>query len=448
MYNRTFDAAVSEPKRVPRPVSPSWFGRRSAAATGVFLYTLLLISRLPELVPGVQAIRPILLLALVVMGLAALLPTSRIARVLQAPETRAVFGMAVLAAASVPGGLWPGQSFSLLVFAFSKTVIFFLLILYCIRSQSEFRRFVWAPVAALGCLELAAFLAKAQGRIWITGTYDPNDLAFMVVSILPIAIALFPVARGTVRFILSGVIGLAFLTIIMTQSRGGFVSLLVVGALILAKVRSRVPLLRTGMVAAAILVFTLFAPASYWERMATIWGGGQGTVDTYARGGFSTARWEMWKTGIGIMAEHPFLGVGMGNFPIAEGATHKHGQWWGAHNSFIQIGAELGIGGLALYVYLLYRTIRNCRTVNRRTRRDRSLQYQLAMAQGTEIAVYGYIVGVVGLNQAYSDILYLLVALSVLLKWLALSPRSESPRQGATTTVVATAPLWWRRTTR
>jgi O-antigen ligase len=150
--------------------------------------------------------------------------------------------------------------------------------------------------------------------------------------------------------------------------------------------------------------------------------------DGYLKEGFS-ARWRLWMRGIELMLEHPFLGVGAGAFPVAEaGETFRdlgRGGYLGAHNSFIQVGAELGILGIVLFVYLLYRAIRNYRMVLRTAGTLPQLRYHLWTAHGFETATYGYIIAGSALNQGFSAILYFLVGMSVVLKWRTLRDRAE-----------------------
>ncbi|MGH2599601.1 MAG: O-antigen ligase family protein [Dehalococcoidia bacterium] len=250
------------------------------------------------------------------------------------------------------------------------------------------------------------------------------------------------------------VVALGLVTIIMTKSRGGFIALIVVAVIVLAKLPSRIPMLRTGLLFGGILVFSLFAPQSYWERITTIWGDDeeqseemvqgekQPSQDDYLEGGFSP-RWDLWMTGMRLMLENPLVGVGINAFALAEqGQTFGRGGWKAPHNSFTQIGAELGILGLALFVYLLYRSIRNYRTVIRMARRVPQLQYHLWTAHGLETSVYGYIIAGAALNHAYSTIFYYLVAMSVVVKWVTLRDRARL--DGLASARPDAAPLWWK----
>jgi O-antigen ligase len=421
----------------------------------VVIYTFLLISRLPELFSFIGVVRPMLLLAPVMVALAWMLPRTRLQAVLAAPELLAALGILALALASVPTSYWPGGSFRFAVFSFPKTLLFFFLLLYCVRTFAELRYAVLALVGAGAALEIGVLLFNVKERVRITGTYDPNDLAFVMVCTIPVATMLLMVERGLARYAMIPIILLGLVTVIMTKSRGGFITLLVVGAIILAKLPSRTLPLRIGLVIGAIVVFSVFAPQSYWDRITTIWEGDdeesnamvQGSEPAqaeYNKQGFSV-RWRVWMTGLQLMLEHPVLGVGANAFMLAErGQTFGRGGWKAAHNSFTQVGAEIGLVGLALFVYLLYRSIRNYRFVIRLAKPMPRLRYHLWAAHGLETAMYGYIVAGAALNHGYSSILYYLVAMSVVMKWLV--QRDLARGEGAVSASLqqAASVPWWK----
>jgi O-antigen ligase len=154
--------------------------------------------------------------------------------------------------------------------------------------------------------------------------------------------------------------------------------------------------------------------------MGTIFGDAVQRPNDYDSGGLTEARWNIWMTGLRIMVENPLVGVGAGAFEVAEGMTHGGiGKWDAAHNSFIHVGAELGFGGLALFLFLLYRGARNCRFVASFARRDRRFIPQLALAQGLEVSIYAYIVMGSTLSQGYAYLLYVFLGMSVALARLA-----------------------------
>ena len=85
-------------------------------------------------------------------------------------------------------------------------------------------------------------------------------------------------------------------------------------------------------------------------------------------------------------------------------------RWNAAHNSFVQIGAEVGIPGLVLFVLLIAGGFAALRAVAR-TRPSPACPIQLT--QTLTASLIGFVVGGFFLSLAYSEMLYTLVALAV-----------------------------------
>jgi O-antigen ligase len=407
----------------------------------------MVISRLPEAIPFAASLRPMVLLAGIVIALAWSLPQSRAYALFRPVEARAMVALFVLIGLSIPTSYWPGASFGALT-TFPKNFTCFLMVVYCIRSRRELRLALWSFLVAVGGLALVALVAGRSGGNLVTQSYDSNDLAFVMACGIPLAVILIFSERGPLRWILPLVAFLGTLTVILTKSRGGFIALAVVSLVTLVKVPSRIPFLRTGLTLSAILIFSLVAPPTYWQRISTIWGGEdlKTAADGYLRGGFETARWQIWKNGLILIASHPILGVGAGAFTVAEGSLHKGGKWNAPHSSFIQIAAELGLPGLGVFLFLLYRGFSNCRRVIRATRGSRSLAGHFWVAHGLEASLCGYVVAGSALSQAYSDIFYFLLAMSLILVRLTASRLHGVGGLTAASRPVAGG-LWWRRRT-
>src|SRR5204863_417492 len=73
-------------------------------------------------------------------------------------------------------------------------------------------------------------------------------------------------------------------------------------------------------------------------------------------------RREIWFRGLGYMLDHPLVGIGINNFERAEGTISDKARrsfagdpirWTAPHNSFVQVGAELGFPGLILWSSLI-----------------------------------------------------------------------------------------------
>jgi hypothetical protein len=126
----------------------------------------------------------------------------------------------------------------------------------------------------------------------------------------------------------------------------------------------------------------------------------------------SSGRYDVWQRGLEMMYQNPLLGVGMEGFGTAEGMAHGGtGKWSTAHNSFVQFGAEQGVIALILFIKLLAESIKSLRQL------QQSPKYVIVprwFLDGTEVSIYAYIVTGFFLSQAYSTVLYILIAFSII----------------------------------
>ncbi len=402
---------------------------RSAARAGIpavviaiAVYVFVVIGRVSDEFPSLH-------LALVTAGITGVLALCGShrdgGRLLRLPEARVMLALFGLSIVTIPFSFWPQQSVTFLTGGLVQLVFLFFVIIYFVRSTGAIQTLISAVLAAMLFLEVNLMLWGSGDRPQVTGTYDANDIAFIMVCGFPLGAMWFLRGRGPGRYIAGLTSALAVITVIRTDSRGGLVGLCVVMALLLARVPSRLRLGAAVVVLACILVLVAFGSKEYWGRMATIWGDQSATSSEYDASGVWGARWSVWTTGLWLMLEHPVIGVGPGAFEVAEGLSHGGaGKWSTAHNAFLQIGTELGIPGLVLFAFLLYRAARNCHVVTRRARQEPHLSVEAWLACGVELSLYGFIVTAFSLSQAYSSVPYLLVAISVVLARLA-SPRKE-----------------------
>ena len=131
---------------------------------------------------------------------------------------------------------------------------------------------------------------------------------------------------------------------------------------------------------------------------------------------------QIWQRGVGYMLQFPVFGVGPSNFGAAEGTLSPFAErqqfglgvrWNAAHNSYVQIGAELGIPGLLLFIGMIASAFGALRRTNRRggVRDGSHLVPELTQAMTASLA--GFVVGAFFLSLAYSEMLYTLLALVV-----------------------------------
>ncbi len=254
---------------------------------------------------------------------------------------------------------------------------------------------------------------------------NANDMATLIATAMPFALYFLLGQRRPIVRILA-VVGLAVLAVglIRSGSRGGFLALLAVALFVLlgfTTVSARARLM--GLVAILAVVFAA-ASDRYWEQMQTIFNPQQDYNLTSNEG-----RIRVWKRGLAYMIDNPVLGVGGQNFAVAEGTIsplakrQERGRgvrWGAAHNTFIQVGAELGVPGLLLFMGLIATAFGSLRRVTRLARRSGPAAADLSrLAQALTAALIGFVTGSFFLSLAYHDILYTLLAFTLALAKIA-----------------------------
>lgn len=443
---RVESGQTPRPLEVPRPrpaVGPVRLGAAiarpraasgtSAAAFGALaLFLLVLYTRPQDLLP---LLRPLRLAFVLGFGAAALYAMDALRRgapiVRPERETWLLGALLVLGAGSIPFALWPGGSFTVLADQLVKVALAFVLVAHLVDTPGRGRILVAVLVAAgvylaSGSLYLIAtggadrYGGRAEGLVG--GMFrDPNDLALSLVVLTALAgFALVGSRSRVARLLYLGAIAVMLAGILSTFSRGGLLALLAAGAIGLRRVARH----GRGIALAGMLLLAAFgvafAPSGYSERASSIMTGeDNGSIE---------ARLTTLRHGVAILLEHPVVGVGLGNFRIAEGERHGFiGKWNEAHNAFIQVGAEVGWAGLVVYVALAVAAVTNARAAGRLATEPGLT----AQAHGVETALVGFLVGAMFLSQAYTWHFYILLGLAVALRRMAAAGTSPAPAREA-----------------
>jgi putative inorganic carbon (hco3(-)) transporter len=335
----------------------------TASGFGFALVTLFLIfeySRPQDIVPVIGTLRPgyIFLLLLFIAWLRC--PSSaRIA----SPQITLMLLLAALLAIHIPfarNHYWAyeqTEEFVLLLLPLCVSIILFVDTRE--RLLSVFR---WWVLLAL-YISVRTIIGHGVAGSNFLG--DPNDVSLLLDTMLPFVLCMLVYEKRPLRRVTYAVIAVVCLAgIVITNSRGGFIGLVAVLAVIwLISPRKVLTLVLLCIVTVGA---AQFVPKSYWDRMSSIQGtnleagrvGGDRNEST-AEGRLASwrAAWEMFK-------DHP-LGVGPNNFPIRfpeyQGkAFGRHGMWGrAAHSLWFTLLSELGIPGVILYALLLRANLRS-----------------------------------------------------------------------------------------
>jgi len=249
---------------------------------------------------------------------------------------------------------------------------------------------------------------------------EPNRYAQILLVLLPLAY--FKARREPRRWLrlaLSGCGLLILAGVLLTYSRGAFVTLVALVAL-LAVTRS-IRLRFLAFLTAAVIAAVVALAPGYVLRIATLQetpGLLQGTRASPTEDVMRSRLTEMlaaWS----VFMDHPFLGVGPGQYePVysmrymsnPDIAFKEIGRARRAHNLYFELAAETGIFGLACFLAIVGLIQFRLWRAWRRWRGEREELAGLAM--GFFIAICGYLVSALFLHLSYQRYFWLLLGLA------------------------------------
>ena len=257
--------------------------------------------------------------------------------------------------------------------AFLKILLYLGIISQFARDRKEFRRFLLFVAGGTLLSSLLPFVLRPPAHfaslsvLWGQGVvryegfvFEPNTFALFQIFVIPILIFFVGVFRkpAVARFLFMLAILASIAVLVLSFSRGGFIALACLLALLVVVERGNKPLLLFGfvLIAAGIMLF----PGVYWERMRSMLDfGGRGQSDFAI-----LTRLETMRTAFRLGLENPILGVGIDNFIYQ--SRHFIPYRLVVHNAFLQIFSELGfiacsvfLGIIAYNMAIIFRMMRN-----------------------------------------------------------------------------------------
>ena len=237
------------------------------------------------------------------------------------------------------------------------------------------RRFVIALAVVAGSLGFhtakagVAFIFQSgvQFAEGLAGAFPDNEgYALATIMVLPLLLATGQnIEFRPVRWVFLAAVPLSVLTVVGTFSRGGFVGLIAAVLMFAVLQKQRVFALAGVMVAVLLLLVVAPIPSRYFDRIETI--------RTYREIGETSAlsRFHFWRVAIRMAGDYP-LGIGLNNYEYLYDAYDTteglYGRTRAVHNSFLEVLAEAGFAGAAIYLGLFAYALETCRRVRVRAR--------------------------------------------------------------------------------
>jgi O-antigen ligase len=257
-------------------------------------------------------------------------------------------------------------------------------------------------------------MLRFGGRYGV-GLYEPNYLALAILLVLPLAWVWWRHA-GTPAARVGWAAGAAVLgvSLVWTASRGALVGLAVasvIGWSTLARRRFSSALL----LAAGCAVFVL-VPTTLRDRALASSDGAAGVEAS------NRARLESLDAGLRMVEASPLLGIGLGRFQ--EEAPRHGAEELMAHNTYLEIAAEMGLFALAAFVAILAAAWRSLGR-SRRWALDAGNERLADAAAAMRVGLAGYAVGAVFLSAEFEKIVWLAIFLSICLERIAAAQCAE-----------------------
>jgi putative inorganic carbon (HCO3(-)) transporter len=196
-------------------------------------------------------------------------------------------------------------------------------------------------------------LLGTQGVFRFEGLFfEPNMIAFLQVFFIPFYIFLVMMYRksfiGVV--LLAGALILSLVAMVISFSRGSFVSLAFLLLLLMYVERRNRVVITIGL--ALIVLGIMLVPATYFARIGSLYeavSGSSRDLPIYSR-------LETSKIALKMGIQHPLSGVGLDNFlPRAAFYTALP---YAVHNAFLQVFSEVGVFALGVLIAIICHNIR------------------------------------------------------------------------------------------
>lgn len=287
---------------------------------------------------------------------------------------RSVVVFVMVALFSVFTSVWLGGAWERWM-KIARLLIIFIFIAKIVDNPKHFKTFVIFVILTTifhatgsiiqyyrGHAEFEMGIMRATGMDLSYG--DPNSLAATIIYTLPLIYFYIKSSnRVSTRLFLMASSLVCIWCIVLTGSRTGMMAICFIALLVVLQQKNRV----RNIVIGAVLLAMVFAvmPGQYRSRLYS-------TTDFSSRSGASQSamgRVTGLVNGVRMMIDRPLLGVGVGQFALANGNIYGGG-YMASHNLAGQVFGEMGMIGTIAFVMWLIALFKGLNRLQRRYDED------------------------------------------------------------------------------
>lgn len=292
-----------------------------------------------------------------------------------------------------------------------------------VRTREEILGLVWVVVCSIGFFGIKGgvftILTGGSSRVWgppsslVNGN---NELAIALIMCIPLMYFLVQqsaslhghklIEKLPVKWVKRGLYSamlLCAVSAVGTQSRGAFLAIGAMGAMLWWRSKNKLPLGIALMIVAPALL--LFMPEEWSARMSTI--------QTYDEDASAMGRINAWIMAINI-ANDRFMGAGFATASrfVYELYAPDPTTVLVAHSIYFQVLGDHGYFGFFLYMMFWILTYMTAGRLVRQTRGRPDLEWAGQLGSMAKVSLVGFAVGGAFLSLAYWDMpFYIMVAL-------------------------------------
>ena len=319
----------------------------------------------------------------------------------------------------IPFAFYRSLAFSLIFTSLLVNLVFLVLAVAHVNSLEKVKTFLlvaWISSIFLSVTALDRALVSGDSRYIYSTMFDSNDMAYILVSLVPLSVFYIVYRKGVVNSVFAAVSIISSIgAILLSGSRAGLIGLLsILGVFMLTRMAMVKRGSKWGFIVFIVIISVYYLPRIDTERYLTLLDlGGDYNVTA------ETGRFQIWRRALELTLSNPLTGVGVGCFPMAIGyvrkSLHKVPRWQQVHNSYLQVAVEVGLGGFIIFIALVGGCIKNFSACRRLGGLSRDIRELRTIAGLLLLGFIGHLVTAFFLSQAYSVLFTLFIAFSAIL---------------------------------
>jgi putative Ca2+/H+ antiporter (TMEM165/GDT1 family) len=339
----------------------------SPATFGIFIFFLIdFFLHLSARFSTYALLRPTLLLVLIIT-ISLYMQREKFRGWTNDPIVSALLTLLVYLAITVLLVEWPGSVIRNNLSDFVKAIVFFFFTVLLVDSDRRLKIFLAVFIACQVFRVLEPLFLHITEGYWGSRTYlgsgefsqrlagapsdviNPNELGFVIVTIIPFLHYLLWSSGFKARLLYLALVPPLLYALILSQSRGAFLALLVVAFFVFKESSRKFSL---------IVVATFIAMAGWQvmtdeqkDRYLSLVGQSETSNAASVEG-----RLEGMKKEFLLGLERPLVGHGLGTTPEAK--TYAFGRRQASHNLYAELLIELGIIGTVIFLRFLFKVYR------------------------------------------------------------------------------------------